>query len=986
MRFMSWPRTSGTNTTYSKGKKMKAKKEQVTKILKITFGVMFISVVMLFFFGEFFMPAEDPTGKGECTLFEAEWERVRTDGTKERVQLPGQCEAERGEAVRLVTTLPQNQDDIWLCMRASQQDMRVFVGDELRKEYSTKGTRLFGIDSASTFVFFEIEEEDAGKVLTIELVSNCEYAGFLNKVYAGEKYDIVRTLIRECSVVILVSFYMLILSSIVVLIGIILRVVYKRKVDITYLGLGVLQLSFAMISESRIRQFFLPNSSVAEHVGFFMTMLIPYPFMVYVNRIQKGRYEKIYRAISLCVAGNFLLSTLLQIFNILDLAETMMVSYCLIVVMVLAVAFTICLDIAKRKIHEYGELVIGIVVMLVVSLWETYITFVPAVTIDGGVLLSFGLIVLLFMAGFKAARDMLVVEQEKQMAIAAGEAKAQFLANMSHEIRTPINTIVGMNEMILRENRDEAVAEYATGVQNASKLLLGLINDILDFSKIEAGKMDILEADYYLSKMLTDVIKSIQMKAESKNLVLKAEIDENLPSVLKGDEIRIRQILNNLLSNAVKYTKQGTITLKVKGVHSPEGFVLQASVKDTGIGIKREDVDKLFDSFRRLEEKKNRYIEGTGLGLNITKQLAELMGGSIGVKSEYAKGSCFTVKIPQQVVNDTAIGKLEEAYQRDTVVKEELRATLYAPTAEVLVVDDNEMNLAVMKALLRRTGIKLTLADSGAECLELCRSKQFDLILMDHMMPDPDGIETLHLLRQDEDGINRDTDVIVITANAITGMAEMYLEEGFADYLSKPVVGEELEDMLLKHLPATKLEVEEGSAGAEDVEFTSAVTAKVESVRAVSVSSESVGVAAVESESVGAEDAGGASAKTEFTGGGTVDAETDSESIFHIDKKMGLAYCCNSEDVYREMCDTYYAQGQKYIQTLTDCFNARDWKNYKIAVHALKGTSLMIGAVAFSEKAKSLEMAAGEGNEALLFAECEHFLEEYKTLLEQVKA
>lgn len=912
---------------------MKTKEEQVIRVLKMIFGVWLLAVVLFLFLGESFMPAENPTESGECVLLEADWERVFPDGTRESITLPGHCDAERGEAVRIEITLPQNQSDTWFCMRASQQDMRVYVGDELRKEYSTKGTRLFGRNSASAFVFFKISDMDAGKVLAIETVSDCEYTGFLNEVYVGDKYDIVSTFIRECSVVILVSFCMLIFSGIVFFIGCALRFIYKKSVDITYLGLGVLQLSLAMITESRIRQFFLPNSSIAAHVGFWLTILIPYPFIVYMSRLQKGRYEKSYRVFSLCVAANLVISTLLQLFNIVDLADSSIVSYGLIILMVMVIAVTIGMDIRRGKISEYGEVVFGIIAMLIVTIWEMYITFVPTTTYYGGVALSFGLIILLVLAGLKTAREMLSIEKEKQMAILAGEAKTQFLANMSHEIRTPINTIIGMNEMILRENQDETVVEYAKHVQNASGLLLSLINDILDFSKIEAGKMDIVETEYYLSKMLTDVMKGVQIRAESKKLAINVEIEETLPTVLKGDEIRIRQILNNLLSNAVKYTHQGTITLTVKGIHTQGDFVLCISVEDTGTGIKSKDLDKLFESFRRLEEQKNRYIEGTGLGLNITRQLAELMGGSIEVKSEYGKGSCFTVKIPQLIIDETGIGKLEAAYQRDTSIKGEMKSKLYAPTAEILVVDDNEMNLAVVKALLKRTDIKLTFAGGGTECLELCRSSKYDLILMDHMMPDPDGIETLHLLRKDENSLNRNTEVIVLTANAIAGMAEKYLKEGFADYLSKPIIAEALEDMIYRHLPDDKLEAE-----AKNNQPSEAVSVQ--------------------------------NGKREIAG---------------IDRNLGLQYCADSEEMYQEMLATYYAQGQKYLQMLPKYFAARDWKQYKIIVHALKSTSLMIGAADFSEKAKRMENAAKACDEEILLAENEKFMEEYQAILKVIQ-
>lgn len=528
-------------------------------------------------------------------------------------------------------------------------------------------------------------------------------------------------------------------------------------------------------------------------------MLVPYPFIVYVCRLQNDRYINVYKRFSLVIAFNFLISTILQITGIMDLGDSSFVAYVLIAVMIGIFTVTIGLDIKNGRIGEYGEVIIGLVAMMLVALWEFHVTFCPETSYYGGVALSYGLIVLLFVAAIKSAREMLEMENEKQAAIAAGIAKGRFLANMSHEIRTPINTIIGMNEMILRENKDSAIAEYAGNVQNASKLLLGLINDVLDFSKIEAGKMEIVEVDYRLSEMITGVVDGMKEKAKSKNLELEVLVEDDMPAVLRGDEIRIRQILNNLLSNAVKYTKAGSITLMVKGIYEENKFILKISVKDTGMGIKPEDLERLFSSFQRLEEEKNRYIEGTGLGLNITRQLAELMGGNINVTSTYGEGSCFTVMLPQIIV------EREDKAEKFKENSGQEKNRLYAPTAEILVVDDNQMNLMVLGALLKRTGIQLTKAHGGLECLELCRQKKYDLILMDHMMPDPDGIETLHRLRKDGESMNQNTQVIVLTANAIAGMSDMYLAEGFGDYLSKPVVAEELEQMLFKHLPEEKV-------------------------------------------------------------------------------------------------------------------------------------------------------------------------------------
>jgi CheY-like chemotaxis protein/anti-sigma regulatory factor (Ser/Thr protein kinase) len=366
---------------------------------------------------------------------------------------------------------------------------------------------------------------------------------------------------------------------------------------------------------------------------------------------------------------------------------------------------------------------------------------------------------------------------------------------MSHEIRTPINTVLGMNEMILRQSEDKEISGYARHIKGAGKMLVGLIDEILDFSKIEAGKLEIASVEYSLPALLTDAQTAVASRVEEKGLTLLLQTQKELPAVLKGDELRMKQILNNLLSNAVKYTESGSVTLGTAGeVCGENRIMLRLWVEDTGMGIKKEDIPHLFDSFQRLELEKNRHIQGTGLGLCITKQLVDAMGGTIEVSGEYGEGTRFDVCIPQEIIS------WEEAEQVGASVNEEKAEQFCAPEAEILAVDDNRVNLAVLKGLLKRTQVHLDLAMSGTQALERTREKKYDLILMDHMMPEMDGIETLAALRKEKENPNRETKVIALTANAIQGAEEEYRKEGFDDYLSKPVDPDKLEELLRKHL------------------------------------------------------------------------------------------------------------------------------------------------------------------------------------------
>ncbi|MCR4788763.1 MAG: response regulator [Lachnospiraceae bacterium] len=418
------------------------------------------------------------------------------------------------------------------------------------------------------------------------------------------------------------------------------------------------------------------------------------------------------------------------------------------------------------------------------------------------------------------------LREQKRIADNANEAKSKFLANMSHEIRTPINAVLGFNEMISREcararDIDEAkspavteafdnISSYSGNIGGAGSNLLSIINAILDLSKIEAGKMDLVEGKYSLRALLKDINRMLIFRAAEKGLEFTADVEETLPDNLFGDMIRIRQVVINILTNAVKYTQKGSVRLIVKGPESKtvkkgDMLTLTIMVKDTGIGIRPEDREKLFGTFERLELERNSTIEGTGLGLAISRQLISMMGGKITVESEYGSGSTFIITLPQKVVSDEPIGKFSVSADTSERKDKPYEASFKAPDATVLVVDDTKLNLTVAKALLKDTGLKVDTVDSGSAAIELTMEKKYDLILMDQRMPNMDGTEALKNIRSQENGLNTDTPIICMTADAIIGSKERYIAEGFDDYLSKPVKINELEQTLIKHLPPEKI-------------------------------------------------------------------------------------------------------------------------------------------------------------------------------------
>lgn len=539
--------------------------------------------------------------------------------------------------------------------------------------------------------------------------------------------------------------------------------------------------------------------------------------------------------------------------------------------------------------------------------------------------------------------------KEKNMleeVVRANKAKSQFLANMSHEIRTPINGILGMDSVLLKECHDENLREYAKNIQSAGQSLLSIINDILDISKIESGKMEILTIRYQLFSVLNDCYNLTKIKLQNKPVSFIMQINEKLPSWLYGDEVRIRQIINNFLSNAVKYTKEGNITFELDFEEkTDEQILLVITVRDTGIGIKEEDLGKLFESFTRIEEKRNRNIEGTGLGLNLTKNLVNLMGGEVFAESTYGKGSCFTAKIPQKIADAKPMGDFGKRYQQYLSTSDDDKLSFLAPDAKILVVDDVTMNLKVVEGLLKATKIQIDTAVSGSECLECVKTTPYQMIFLDHMMPEMDGLETLEHMKNLADNPNAQTPVIMLTANAIVGAKEEYIEAGFTDYLTKPIRETELLEMILKYLPK-ELVCENGGQGIEKSQ---------------------------DAQDMEQPEAGGEGAEP----------LQRLEQLEGLDVKTGLTYCMNEEDFYIEMLQEFL-QADKASQ-LKHFLAEEDWDNYRTTVHALKSTSLTIGAAHLSGEAKALEMAAKEGNMDYIRSHHDGVMDEYKELTDHLK-
>ncbi len=543
-----------------------------------------------------------------------------------------------------------------------------------------------------------------------------------------------------------------------------------------------------------------------------------------------------------------------------------------------------------------------------------------------------------------------VIRQKRIIAEEASRAKSEFLSNMSHEIRTPLNTVIGMNEMILRETDNPDLFSYAMTVKNSSSALLSLINDILDVSKIESGEMSIEEANYAISSVYNDAYNMVVERAKDKNLDLSFDTDKTLPALLYGDMTRIRQIFVNILTNAIKYTEEGHVKVTLLGHRLGEKCILEFIVEDSGIGMTQENVEKLFEKYEQFDLKRNKGIEGTGLGMSITRELLNIMGGSIHVDSEPDAGSIFTVRIPQRIIDGTPIGRMDVGSGADGSMEDYYQEQFVAPGATVLCVDDVESNLKVFTNLLKPTQISVDGALSGKEAVLKCCETKYDAIFMDHMMPEMDGIETFHMLEHLSSNLNLETPVIMLTANALSGEREKYLEEGFTDYLTKPIRVRELEDMLEKYISKSKLIYGERTEASRPT--MSAIPASA-----------------------------GAPSRDQLEAGAGAPAEAAPaagpfDHIPGITVTDGLTYCMGSEDFLKEMLDDFANNGRG--AKLNEIFATADWENYRIEVHALKSTARTVGLNPLADMALDLEMAAKDGNAEFITANHEPMMKVYE--------
>lgn len=852
------------------------------------------------------------------------------------------------KAYTITATLPDDiQDNEYLFFNI-RKDVEVYINGELRADfYEKRDVRIPGGSIKRFYMSVPLKASDSGAEVKMAGMSAVKDTQIVPESFVTTRYGGLSYLMRNYGLSFLLAAIILIFSIVVFIISIVLRLCYKLKIDMMYGALGIFIISSWIITDSYLFPFVFGVFHVNGIMNYMLCLMIPFALAIYLNSLQRGRYKCSMSIIMIVSAINSIVWPVLHFTGVFPFFKIINIANVIFAMMAVFAIAILIYDAIKGTVKNYKYTFIGFLGFLICCIIELLLlTFVNTINVQ--LPMVAGLAFMLVFIVIQQVDDLRKINMEKQHAIDISEAKTRFLASMSHEIRTPINAILGMNEMIMRENKDEVVEGYSRSIKSSGKMLLMLVNDVLDFSRIEAGKLEINNARFHMSDMLYDVISICKERADEKSLALSTELKSEIPNEMVSDEFRIRQILVNLINNAVKYTDKGYVKLILGGKYiDDDNYELSIIVKDTGKGIRIEDQEHLFEAFSRVDLKANANIEGTGLGLAIVKSIVDSMKGSVGVNSEYGVGSEFWVKLPMKYKHKELLKSnfMETRVSGDSEVDD---CDFTAPDAKILAVDDNRSNLTIFKLFLKRTGIVPDLCNSGTKAVELCRENKYDLIFLDHMMPQPDGIETLHLIRKDEKSLNKDTKAVCLTANAVAGSRQLYMDEGFDDYLTKPLDSSLLEEMVKSMLPAEK--VFEKGASSDDDEI-------------------------VEFEAYDGD---------EVSEGNKIPLRDRLTAIGGCDFDKALSYCAGEEGLLEEIVVDIAAEASNRIERMQKSLAEGDIKSYQIDAHSIKGSMATIGLQEFSDRAKKHEFAAKENNLDFIRSDSEEFLKMYAEICEKL--
>ena len=910
-------------------------KGMVRRFQTIGWCALLIEVLIVVFIILQFQVTDMTLAKGEIDHFNTGWIMIRADGSRQNIErLPYAGKSSAGEIIILENRISPKYAGKTLSFLSAEKTITVTLDGTEIYTFGTKDKKIFGHTAGSITNFIDIPEHFAQGNIKVVMQSPYEgYAAEMGEMRIASRDLMILQLLKEN----LFNFALNVLILFCgVLLAILLIIQYFSNQNLQ--GMQFLSpfclLAFVYYSiETKIISAFYGNQILYSNLIFLILMIMPVFLLLYYQQRLPGKFD--FYVLLSCSYLNISMQLILQLTNKMDFMTMAPVSHMLIFFIILLMLIKWCRVVWKEKTISVFLEFIALISFAGGSLADLARTYVIRVG-DLGRYSRYGAAVFAavmvyihlkqIISGYMGACEenekllrrevetekarMMQMIDAKDKAEEANLAKSRFLTNMSHEIRTPINAVLGMSTLIQREAIETEIQEYAEAVECSAGNLLSIINNMLDFSKIESGKMQIVPVEYDLASLIADSCRLIIARTKEKGIEFILRNDPLIPERLLGDEVRMRQILINLLSNAVKYTEYGRITLQISFYKKSDNtIILEISVKDTGIGIKEAEQEKLFDPFQRVDEERNRSIQGIGLGLSIAKQLLELMGGTISLESIYGAGSVFTMEVPQIIISDQPMGNFtDENLKIVDRQKECSKSELFITGKQILIVDDMEMNRKVIIGLLKRTGVSIEAASSGQKYLEMTEKKKYDLIFLDDMMPNMTGTQALQKMKKEKGAVNSDTPVIAMTANALSGARNAYISAGFSDYLAKPIIYTELKAMLRKYCGCESLaETDERN------------TEKI--------------------------------------------CETDQDpfdKIRGINLTIGLSYCMDSRSFYLEMLKEYIHSDRR--KEMEQYYNIKDWSSYQIQMHSLKSLSLTIGGINLSEQAKTMESELKKGN------------------------
>ncbi len=931
---------------------MEDRGERYNRLMHICVAISWLVAafgICLYIYGQF-VDKHDVLNIGSFNKLETTWEYETTDGRTGTCVFPYRLKIPVGEAAEFKSVLPEDISDGMYMVVSAGRDVKIYIDNEERFIHNQSDSKIPGRIVKSGFFPIELSAGDAGKSIRIVKDEESEYNGNLMTIYYGDLYAVIRHLWGEYAFRFFAALLLLFITIIVCVGDVIIRIIYKvADKKLRMLNYGMLAIAVWIITDSYMYQLVFGNIYVDGVISYILTPLMPLSFLRYINELQEKRHEKLYSMTIAALVLDELVMCTLHFTGILSFDRTLEVNNSIVVLSALVTFGVLVWEAFKGYTESYKWVAIGACGLIAGAILEVVCINLHFIAF-GDFWLTLGIYFMFASALIHTVNDILIREKERRKAIEASMVKTNFLANMSHEIRTPINAIMGMNEMILRESESPEVIEYAEHIDRSGKLLLSIIGDVLDISKIESGKLNIVSDPYKLSSLISDAYELMNQLAADKSLEVRFEVDSELPSVLDGDANHIKQIVINLITNAVKYTRTGFIGLKAyatkysndsDAVNAYETCMLHVEISDSGIGIKREDLTKLFETFERVDHKMNRNIQGTGLGLSIVKSLTEAMGGTVDVKSKYGKGSTFAIAIPQRVISSNPIGEeWKDAAPSGASASDnhKYKVSFTAPEAEILAVDDNSSNLMIIKQFLKPTKVRVDLVGSGQQALELTQEKKYDVILLDHMMPEPDGIEVLKAIRSSADNPNRETPVIVLTANATQDSRNNYIKAGFDDYISKPVDGHTLESTLMNYLPKDKLVTEDHVS---EKHSTDTDTLKSESL--VTADEQNVGKEA------------------SLMSGTASTKENDYNGLFEREEFAQVVKVFGNKEFAFEIIRKVAEDSLKNLDALKEDMDKEDYKDYAIKAHGIKGMMASVYYEPLRARSKEHEMAAKEG-------------------------